>query len=382
MTTPPPTAPRRLWVLYVGGFMGPFGGGMVSTMLPELAEGLGTTVHGASQSITWYLGPFALLLLVSGTLADRWDRATVVRVGYASYAASSVACALVPTLPLFLGARAVQGAANAFLTPVLITLIVAATDRGRVGRALGGFAAAQAAGQALSPLAGGLAAGHDWRIAFVATALAAVVLALLTPSGRPTRVPTAPAAWGALLNPRLGSVTVMAATAQLAANFVVLSAALIATDRFGLPPAQRGLVVVAFGVAGFATARLAGAWADRFGMLAMGAVAAAVLASATFAVQVSPALWLLVLAVALCGATASCVRILCTSLAIASTPTNEAGATSVTQSAQFAAGAAAPAVLPLFAASPAGAGALLAAVVIAGLVVVSLPRSHRRGRGG
>lgn len=366
-------------MLYLGGFMGPFGGGMVTTMLPELAEGLGTTVHGASQSITWYLAPFAVLLLVSGTLASRWDRATVVRVGYAVYAATSLACALVPTLPLFLGARALQGGANAFLTPVLITLIVAASDRRHVGRALGGLAAAQAGGQALSPLAGGLAAGYDWRIAFLATAVAALLLAVLTPSGPRGRVEGEVGSWRALANLRLGSTTVVAACAQLAANFVVLSAALIATDRFGMSPGQRGLVVVAFGVAGFATARLAGGWADRVGVLAMGAVASAVLAAATFAVQVSPALWILVLALALCGATATCVRILSSSLAIASTPSNESGATSVTQAAQFGAGAAAPLLLPLFAVSPALTGAVLAAVVVGGIVVVSLPRAHRRG---
>lgn len=378
MTTPPAAAPRRQWVLYVGGFMGPFGGGMVATMLPELADGLGTDIQGASLSMTWYLAAFAAFLLVSGTLASRWDRASVVRVGYVVYALASLACAVAPDLPLFLGARAVQGAANAFLTPVLITLVVSAAPHRRAGRALGTFAAAQAAGQALSPLAGGLAAGFDWRIAFWATAGAALLLTLVTPSGSRSTAPRAPAPWRALANTRLGATTALAAAAQLAANFVVLACALIATDRFGLSPEGRGLVAVAFGVGGFATARLAGDWADRIGVLAMGGGAALVLASAAFATQVSPTLWFLVLAVAVTGASATCVRILSSSFALASTPRNESGATSLVQAAQFAGGAAAPMLLPLFDRSPAQTGVVLAVTVVVGLVIVSLPRAHRR----
>src|SRR5699024_289585 len=118
--------------------------------------------------------------------------------------------------------------------------------------------------------------------------------------------------------------------------------AIIATDRFGLSPEGRGLVAVAFGVGGFATARLAGDWADRIGVLAMGGAAALVLAASSFATQVSPTLWFLVLAVGATGASATCVRILSSSFAIASTPSNSSGATSLVQSAQFAGGAVAP----------------------------------------
>ncbi|MGO1174398.1 MAG: MFS transporter, partial [Actinomycetaceae bacterium] len=267
---------------------------------------------------------------------------------------------------------------NAFLTPVLITLVVSAAPHRRAGRALGTFAAAQAAGQALSPLAGGLAAGFDWRIAFWATAGAALLLTLVTPSGSRSTAPRAPAPWRALANTRLGATTALAAAAQLAANFVVLACALIATDRFGLSPEGRGLVAVAFGVGGFATARFAGDWADRIGVLAMGGGAALVLASAAFATQVSPTLWFLVLAVAVTGASATCVRILSSSFALASTPRNESGATSLVQAAQFAGGAAAPMLLPLFDRSPAQTGVVLAVTVVVGLVIVSLPRAHRR----
>jgi MFS family permease len=365
-------------VLYIGGFMGPFGGGIVNTMLPELADGLDTTVHSASLSITWYLAPMAALLLVSGTIATRFGAANVVRIGYAAYAVSSLACALITSLPLFLGARAVQGAANAFLTPVLIALVVAASPPGRQGRALGGYAAAQAAGQAFSPLAGGLAAAVDWRLAFYASAVAALLLAVATPSGPRGSAARRGGSWRSLFTARLGATAYASAASQVVSGFLLLAAALIATDRFGLEPVQRGLVVVAYGVAGMVLAPAVGAWADRAGIWTVALTAGLSLAVAGFTGLLAPSLVVLVAAVFLCGIGATSIRIASNTYAMASAPTNGAGATSIAQAAQFAGGSFAPALLPLFARSPLQAGIVLALVALSGMVVVSLPRAHRQ----
>ncbi len=55
------------WPVYVGGFIGPFGGAMVSPMLPELRDALDTTLAVVATNMTFYLVPFALCLLWSGT---------------------------------------------------------------------------------------------------------------------------------------------------------------------------------------------------------------------------------------------------------------------------------------------------------------------------
>src|SRR3954466_9915969 len=101
--------------LYVGGFLGPFGGGVVAVLVPQLREAFDATTAGVALSIPAYLVPFAALQLVSGTIGERLGRRRVVRTGYIVYAVLSVLAAFVPTLGAFLVVRALQGCANAFL---------------------------------------------------------------------------------------------------------------------------------------------------------------------------------------------------------------------------------------------------------------------------
>ena len=148
----------RRAALYLGAFLGPFGGGLTAAMLPELGAGFGVPTATASVSITAYLLPFAGVMLVSGTLGDRWGRGRTVVAGYALYVVASLACVLAVSWPVFLAGRALQGVANAFTTPVLLAALAAAVEPDRLGRALGWFGSLQAAGQTSAPLFGGLAA--------------------------------------------------------------------------------------------------------------------------------------------------------------------------------------------------------------------------------
>ena len=67
---------------YVGGFMGPFGTIVVIPMFPELREEFDATSSQVSLAYSLYLVPFAVLLLVSGTLSERWGRRRTVRGTY------------------------------------------------------------------------------------------------------------------------------------------------------------------------------------------------------------------------------------------------------------------------------------------------------------
>src|SRR2546429_1234738 len=160
---------RRLTVagLYAGGFLGPFGGGVTVSMLPELGHDFGVSPETASITLTTYLIPFAVLMLFSGTLGARWGAGRSVRVAYLVYVVSSLVCAVATLFPLFLAGRVVQGAANAFTTPLLLAAIAAITPPERLGRTLGLFGSLQAAGQTTAPLIGGLAAEVNWRWGFV-----------------------------------------------------------------------------------------------------------------------------------------------------------------------------------------------------------------------
>src|SRR4051794_19384792 len=165
--------------VHAGGFLGPFGGGVTTAMLPELGTDFGVSPPAAAATITAYLVPFAGLMLFSGTLGARWGLRRSVIGAYLVSIAGSVLCAVAATFPLLLVGRGVQGVANAFTTPLLLATIAATTPRARLGRSLGLFASRQAAGQTTAPLLGGLAAVVTWRLAFVGVAAAAAALALI-----------------------------------------------------------------------------------------------------------------------------------------------------------------------------------------------------------
>lgn len=370
----------RLWPLYAGGFLGPFGGAVTNTMLPELAHGLGTDLTAASAAVTWYMLPFCFALLVSGSLAQRWGRGRTIRGGYAVYLAASLVCLLAQNLPadtvlpVFMAGRALQGVGNAFTTPVLVSLLSEFVPGQRLGRSLGLFASMQAAGQAFSPLVGGVAADTDYRFAFVVTGLAALVLGLVTPAGRAGRGRAGgPTNWRALANPRVAQSSAAAFAAQVSATGVTVLAALIATDRFGLSPTARGLVVAFYGVAGLASGNLAGRLADAWGIRRFGVLSLLVLGGAMALVGVAPWLSLVVVLVGAIGAAGTASRILTNTLALRSTPQNTGGATSVTMAVQFLGSAVVPALLPLYAIAPALATATAGAASALGAAVAALP---------
>ena len=167
---------------YIGGFLGPFGGGVVAVLVPQLRDAFDATTAGVALSIPAYLVPFAALQLVSGTLGERLGRRRVVRTGYIVYALLSVLAAFVPTLGAFLVVRALQGCANAFLTPLLLAGLADEVPPRQIGRAVGTFAAVQTSAVALAPLGGGALGAIDWRLAFVTQAVVAAGLALMPPA--------------------------------------------------------------------------------------------------------------------------------------------------------------------------------------------------------
>lgn len=174
--------------LYIGGFMGPFGTVVIVPMFPELRAEFDASSSAVSLGFSLYLIPFAALLLVSGTLGERWGRRRTVRGTYLLYAVASIGCALAPTLTVFIVARALQGVANAFITPLLLAGLAETVPAERFGRQVGIYSSFQAFGGGLGPIVGGIAADTNWRYAFWGTMAVSLVLALAPPTGEaPTR---------------------------------------------------------------------------------------------------------------------------------------------------------------------------------------------------
>ncbi|MDO5741042.1 MAG: MFS transporter [Ornithinimicrobium sp.] len=140
---------------------------IVNVAIPSIVEDLDIT----STQVQWvqeaYTLVFAALLLVFGSLADRFGRRRLMLLGVVIFAVSSVAAALAPTGDILILSRLVQGVGGAMILPTTLSLINA-TFRGRErgiafavwGSTIGGMAA-------VGPLLGGwLTTAFSWRWAF------------------------------------------------------------------------------------------------------------------------------------------------------------------------------------------------------------------------
>jgi MFS family permease len=365
-----PHAATRVWPLYVGGFLGPYGSTMVTPMVHEVAAGLGSTPEVAAGAVTAYMVPFAVLMLVSGTLAERWGRARTMQISLVLFVVSCGLCVLAPDIGWFLTARVLQGATNAFTTPLLVAAITDLVPRERLGRALGVFAGMQAAGQAFSPLVSGPSASVDWRWAFAFPAVVGVVLALF----RPTM--TAPGArprvvrWRGLANRRLAIACALSFLCYSAAVALTVLSVLRADEEFGLGPWQRGLVAAAFGVAGLVASPVLGGRVDALGPRRTGIAMNAAMVVGLLLAALGSNVPVMAAGIALVGVAVTGLRTAINALAATSAPGNRAGAASLALSFQFFGGALAPVLWVPVHATYGGAG--FAAVAVVPVVAVAI----------
>ena len=140
---------------------------IVNVAIPSIVGDLGIT----STQVQWvqesYTLVFAALLLVFGTLADRYGRRRLLLTGVVIFALSSILAAFAQSGDLLIGARVLQGIGGAMILPTTLS-IINATFRGRDrgiafaiwGSTIGGMAA-------VGPLLGGwLTTYFSWRWAF------------------------------------------------------------------------------------------------------------------------------------------------------------------------------------------------------------------------
>ena len=157
-------------------------GSVLNVALPAIRASYGAGSADVQWVVNAYLLPLSALLLLGGALGDHYGRRRLLLLGTSLFALASLACALAPSLPLLLAARAVQGIGAALLLPNSLALLNAAFQGEKRGRAVGIWAAAGAAAAAAAPLLGGWLVDHvGWPSIFyinLPLAAGAVLLAL------------------------------------------------------------------------------------------------------------------------------------------------------------------------------------------------------------
>lgn len=143
---------------------------MVAIALPGMRNSLVATLVQAQWISNAYMLTLSALILVGGSMGDRFGLVRVFASGIGLFVAASIACALAPTPQFLILARAVQGIGAAFMIPGSLALISRAYPPAERGRAIGIWAASSAVTAALGPIIGGLALtfGNDdtWRWIF------------------------------------------------------------------------------------------------------------------------------------------------------------------------------------------------------------------------
>jgi EmrB/QacA subfamily drug resistance transporter len=155
---------------------------VVNVALPAIGKDLNASVAGLQWIVNGYSLTLASLILIGGSLGDRFGRRRVFLIGVVWFAAASLVCGLAPSEGALVAARALQGVGGALLTPGSLAIIQSSFSPGDRGRAVGAWSGLSGIAGAIGPFVGGwLVGAGSWRMIFlvnVPLAIATVAVAL------------------------------------------------------------------------------------------------------------------------------------------------------------------------------------------------------------
>jgi MFS family permease len=110
---------------------------VVNVALPEI----GRDLHASTSTLQWILNGYTLtlasLILLGGSLGDRYGRRRIFVYGTGLFTIASLLCAVAPNAELLVVARLVQGVGGALLTPGSLAMVESGFRRADRARAIG-----------------------------------------------------------------------------------------------------------------------------------------------------------------------------------------------------------------------------------------------------
>ncbi|HEY7070442.1 MAG TPA: DHA2 family efflux MFS transporter permease subunit, partial [Acidimicrobiales bacterium] len=141
---------------------------VVNVALPHIGADLDAAMGGLQWVLTGYLLAVSSLILLGGSLGDRFGRKLVFQVGVVVFALASLLCAVAPTIELLVAGRVVQGVGGALLTPGSLAILEASFRREDRARAIGAWSGLSGVASAIGPFLGGwLVDAASWRWIFL-----------------------------------------------------------------------------------------------------------------------------------------------------------------------------------------------------------------------
>jgi EmrB/QacA subfamily drug resistance transporter len=171
------------WVLaaaVLGSGMALLDGTVVNIALRSIGDGLDASIAQLQWVVNAYLLSLAALILVGGSLGDRFGRRRIFLIGVAWFAVASALCAVAQDPLQLILARLVQGIGAALLTPGSLAMIQGSFHHDDRGRVIGQWAGLGGIAMAIGPLLGGwIVDTVSWRwIFWINVPVAALVIAI------------------------------------------------------------------------------------------------------------------------------------------------------------------------------------------------------------
>jgi EmrB/QacA subfamily drug resistance transporter len=174
-------SPAGRWIVLaavLGSGMALLDGTVVNVAVKPIGEDLGAGLSELQWVVNAYLLFLASLILIGGSLGDRFGRRRMFLLGVGWFAAASLLCGIAQDPLQLIAARALQGIGGALLTPGSLAILQASLQPADRSRAIGTWSAYTGIAAAAGPLLGGwLIQAASWRWVFLINVpLAALVL--------------------------------------------------------------------------------------------------------------------------------------------------------------------------------------------------------------
>lgn len=182
----------------LGSSMAFIDGSVVNIALPAIQRDFASSAGASLAAMQWVINAYLLalgsLVLVGGSLGDRFGRRSIFITGIALFTAASAACGLASGTLALIAARALQGVGAALLVPASLAIIGNVFEGDARGKAIGTWAAWASITGAAGPVLGGwLVDAVSWRaIFFLNVPLAVATIWLAVYAVPDSRDPDAP----------------------------------------------------------------------------------------------------------------------------------------------------------------------------------------------
>jgi len=154
-----------LFALCLGFFMILVDSTIVSVATPAIIANFGTDVNSVVWVTSAYLLAYAVLVLITGRLGDRYGPKRLYLLGLTVFTLSSLWCGVTGTIEGLIIARVFQGVGAAMITPQTMAIITRIFPSERRGRAMALWGATAGVATLVGPLVGGLlvdSLGWEW----------------------------------------------------------------------------------------------------------------------------------------------------------------------------------------------------------------------------